>query len=327
MRRMAVAVPPVLVVDEKEADKLRWRENLPFWAVHAVAAYLAWRTGWSMAAFWWLLGGYLVRIFVITGGYHRYFSHRTFKTSRAFQFILAALTPMTVQKGPLWWAAHHRNHHKYSDLPGDIHSPKLKGFWWSHMMWILAKRYRETDYAKIPDLAKYPELVWINKYEMVLVVAYGAAFALLGGMTGLTWGFFVSIVMCWHFTFFINSLAHVWGNRRYPTTDTSRNNFLLGLLLFGEGWHNNHHYYQRAARQGFFWWEVDFTYYILKGLEVFHIVWDVQGVPDHVRDQTLSTSRKRLKSTPVVVPEVAAVVEPAPVVKAAKAEASAAIVN
>jgi stearoyl-CoA desaturase (delta-9 desaturase) len=290
---MSTAVAPT--VDDTEADKLRWRENVPFWAVHGVAVWLAWRAGWSTTAFWWLFGGYLLRIFVITGGYHRYFSHRTFKTSRAFQFILAALTPLTVQKGPLWWAAHHRNHHKYSDLPGDIHSPKLKGFWWSHMMWILAKRYRETDYGKIKDFAKYPELVFINKYELALVVAWAGVTYLVGGLTGLAWGFFVSVVMCWHFTFFINSLAHVWGNRRYETTDTSRNNFILGLLLFGEGWHNNHHHYQRAARQGFFWWEVDFTYYILKGLEAVHIVWDVQGVPDHIRDNVTAPKRARVQ--------------------------------
>ena len=188
------------------------------------------------------------------------------------------------QKGPLWWAAHHRNHHKYSDQPEDLHSPRQRGFWWSHMFWILVRRHQFADHTKVKDLAAYPELRFIDRFEILFTIAYAAALYAIGGSHALVWGYFVSTVVLWHLTFTINSLAHVWGARRYPTSDDSRNNPLLAILTLGEGWHNNHHHYQRSARQGFYWWEVDLSFYVLKLLEVFHIVWDVQGVPRHVRD-------------------------------------------
>ncbi|MBA3542514.1 MAG: acyl-CoA desaturase [Deltaproteobacteria bacterium] len=275
-------VAPVAI--NKGVDRLRWRENLPFWSLHAVAVVGAIYAGWSMAAFGWLLGGYMVRMFVITAGFHRYFSHRAFKTSRVFQFLLALVAMSTAQQGPLWWAAHHRHHHKYSDEPSDIHSPRQRGFWWSHMFWILGSRHKATDMERIKDFAKYPELRFMNRFDLPLAIAWGFAIYAIGGLTALMWGHFVAIVLAWHVTFCINSLAHVFGSRRYPTADDSRNNALLAVLAFGEGWHNNHHHYQRTARQGFYWWEIDLSYYILKVLEVFHIVWDVTGVPRHVRD-------------------------------------------
>jgi stearoyl-CoA desaturase (delta-9 desaturase) len=271
------------------ADKPRWRENVPFWSVHAVALIGAFWVGWSWQAAAWLVGSYLVRMFAITAGYHRYFSHRTFKTSRAFQFVLALLGMTTAQQGPLWWAAHHRRHHKYSDQPEDIHSPRQRGFVWSHMQWILARRHKATDYDRIKDFAKYPELRFMNDHDLAFVVGTAVVTFLVGGWTALFWGFFVSIVACWHITFCINSLAHVWGRRRYATNDDSRNNALLAVLTLGEGWHNNHHQYQRSARQGFFWWEIDVSYYVLKLLEKLHVVHDVAGVPRHVRDGSLDS--------------------------------------
>ncbi len=288
-----VGEPAAIIPD---ADALRWRENLPFWIVHAVALGAAIWVGFSLEALAWLLGSYAVRIFGITGGYHRYFSHRSYKTSRAFQFVLALLGASSVQKGPLWWAAHHRWHHKHSDDEHDIHSPMQRGFWWSHMFWILAKKYRATETHRVKDLAQYPELRWLDRNDLLVAVLFGVGFYLVGGSVGLVWGFLVSTVMCWHCTFFINSLAHVWGNRRYKTTDDSRNNFFLAILTFGEGWHNNHHHYQRSARQGFYWWEIDISYYVLLILQQLRIVWDVQGVPRHVRDQTAAPGRERVAS-------------------------------
>jgi stearoyl-CoA desaturase (delta-9 desaturase) len=298
---MATATAP------RELDQLRWKENAPFWILHGVAIWLAIWAGWSWQAFAWLTGMYALRMFLITGVYHRYYSHRAYKTSRVFQFLVALLCHITAQKGVLWWAAHHRNHHKYSDQPEDIHSPRQRGFWWSHMFWILAKRYRKTEMAKIPDFAKYPELVWLDKYEQIITIAFGGVFFLVGGLTALAWGFFVGIVLAWHATFTINSLAHVWGSVRYKTGDDSKNNVWLALLTGGEGWHNNHHHYQRSARQGFFWWEVDFTFYTLKTLELFRIVWDVEGVPDHVRDNKPAPGRVRLsdvETPPVTEPSL-----------------------
>jgi stearoyl-CoA desaturase (delta-9 desaturase) len=240
--------------------------------------------GWSWQAFVWLAATYAVRMFAVTAGYHRYFAHRTFKTSRAFQFVLALLAITAAQQGPLWWAAHHRRHHKTSDTVDDVHSPVVRGFWWSHVGWILSSRHKPTDYERIKDFAKYPELRFLNDHDLAFAVATGVVTWLVGGWTGLVWGFMMSVVAVWQVTFCINSVAHVFGRRRYATDDASRNNALLGVLAFGEGWHNNHHHYQRSARQGFFWWEIDLSFYALKLLEKLRIVWDVEGVPDHVRD-------------------------------------------
>jgi stearoyl-CoA desaturase (delta-9 desaturase) len=275
-------------------DVPRWRENAPFWSVHAAAVIGAVLVGWSWAACAWFLGSYAVRMFAITAGYHRYFSHRTFKTSRAFQLVLALLAMASAQRGVLWWSSHHRNHHKYSDQPADVHSPVQRGFWWSHAGWMLGSRHKATRFDRIKDFASYPELRFLNRFDLAVAFAWGAALYAIGGSTALVWGHFMSLVVVWHLTFCINSLAHVWGTRRYATDDDSRNNALLGLLTFGEGWHNNHHHYQRSARQGFTWWQIDITYYVLKALEAMRIVWDVEGVPAHVRDETLAPSRARL---------------------------------
>jgi stearoyl-CoA desaturase (delta-9 desaturase) len=272
----------------------------PFMAVHGVAVVGAIIIGWSWAAAGWLVGSYLVRMFAITGGYHRYFAHRTFKTSRVFQFVLALLAMSSAQQGILWWAAHHRHHHKESDQPDDTHSPLQHGFWYSHLGWILSPKNRVTHLDRIRDFAKYPELRWLDRHDLFIAVAWGFVIYFIGGPTALFYGHFLSLVFAWHITFCINSLAHVWGTRRYSTTDTSRNNALLAVLTLGEGWHNNHHHYQRSARQGFFWWQIDVTYYVLKGLEKLRIVWDVQGVPDHVRDDEVAPARARLAPTPLV---------------------------
>jgi len=240
------------------------------------------------------VGSYAVRMFAITAGYHRYFAHRAFKTSRAGQLVLAVLAMASAQRGVLWWASHHRNHHKYSDEPGDTHSPVQRGFWWSHAGWMIGSRYKATDFDRIKDFARYPELRLLNRFDLTVAVAWGGVVFAIGGATALVWGHFVSLVLAWHITFCINSLAHVWGTRRYATDDQSRNNALLAVMAFGEGWHNNHHHYQRSARQGFTWWQVDVTYYVLKVLEVLHLVWDVEGVPRHVRDATLAPARARV---------------------------------
>jgi stearoyl-CoA desaturase (Delta-9 desaturase) len=288
----------------RNIDSPRWRANAPFWGVHVVAVVGAIAVGWSWAAFWWLVGSYAVRMFSITAGYHRYFAHRTFKTSRVFQFILALFAMSAAQQGVLWWAAHHRRHHRHSDEPDDVHSPVQRGFWWSHTGWILGSRHKRTDYDGIKDFAKYPELRWLNRHDLFVAVAWGFVLYFIGGSVAVFWGHFVSLVLVWHATFCINSLAHLWGTRRYATTDDSRNNPLLAVLTFGEGWHNNHHHYQRTARQGFYWWEVDITYYVLKALEALRIVSGVTGVPRHVRDDVtarlpapVSSTTDRLRAT------------------------------
>jgi stearoyl-CoA desaturase (Delta-9 desaturase) len=263
--------------------------NAPFWAVHLTAVVGVAACGVSLGGIALALGAYFARMFLVTAGYHRYFSHRAFKTSRPFQFILALLAQSSAQKGVLWWASHHRRHHKYSDTANDVHSPAQRGFWYSHLGWILSDEWTATDLRLVPDLARYPELRLLNRkgVQLLPAVALALAFALIGGFHALVWGFFVSTVLLWHGSFSINSLAHLFGRRRYATSDDSRNNWLLAIATTGEGWHNNHHHYQSAANQGFFWWEIDVTYYLLALLERIGLVWDLRRPPpDVVHDRT-----------------------------------------
>jgi stearoyl-CoA desaturase (delta-9 desaturase) len=261
-------------------ERVNWAQSIPFFVVHLLP-FLAIFTGVTWRAV--ILGVvlYFGRMFFITAGYHRYFSHRSYKTSRVFQFVLALGGSMAAQKGALWWASHHRLHHRFSDTERDIHSPQ-KGFWWSHVGWILCDKYKDTDYDLIKDFAKYPELVWLNKHDWVGPWILGFASYLIAGWPGLLIGFFGSTVVLWHATFTVNSLNHVFGRRRYVTTDTSRNSALLALWTMGEGWHNNHHYYAAAARNGFFWWEYDLSYSILKVLSYFRIVTRLRVPPQRV---------------------------------------------
>jgi stearoyl-CoA desaturase (delta-9 desaturase) len=224
---------------------------------------------------------YFARMFGITAGYHRYFSHRSYKTNRIFQFVLACLGCSAFQKGPLWWAAHHRQHHRHSDTQQDVHSPHARGFWWSHVGWILAGDYEETNWPAIRDWKRYPELRWLNRNHWVPGIALAGLCWLLGGWSALVWGFFLSTLLLFHATFAVNSFCHLFGVRRYPTADASRNNLLVAIITLGEGWHNNHHHYQSSANQGFFWWEIDVTYYVIKLLSLAGLVWDVRKPPRH----------------------------------------------
>jgi stearoyl-CoA desaturase (delta-9 desaturase) len=265
------------------------RGTLPYWGIHVAAVIGVALTGWSWRGLGLVLALHVPRMFFVTAAYHRYFSHRSFKTSRWFQFVLGVGATLTGQKGPLWWASHHRLHHKLSDAPGDLHSVKQSGFWWAHQGWILSREVERTDRSRVKDFARYPELQWLDRWWALPMAAFGVLTA-LGGTTWFVWGFCVGQVVCWHATYTINSLAHVWGNRRYATNDDSRNNLALAILTMGEGWHNNHHHYQVSARQGFFWWELDATYYVLRALAAIGVVRDVHGVPDHIRDQDLAGS-------------------------------------
>jgi stearoyl-CoA desaturase (delta-9 desaturase) len=258
--------------------RIDWWRSLPFLLMHVAAlSVLAVPFAWKWVAL--CLATYYLRMFGITAGFHRYFSHRTYKLGRVGQFVMGWIGAMSVQKGPLWWAANHRLHHKHSDQPEDIHSPLQKGFWWSHVGWILAREYEPTRWEQIPDLAKYPELRWLNRWHLVPGIAMAAALYALGGFGALAWGFFLSTVLLWHGTFTINSLAHVFGSRRYETTDTSRNNPWLVPVTLGEGWHNNHHAYMSSTRQGFFWWEIDPSYLVLKTLSWAGVTRDLREPP------------------------------------------------
>ena len=271
-----------------------WPRVVPFVALHLGCVAVIW-TGWSPFAIGTAVALYAVRMFAITAFYHRYFSHRAFRTSRFWQFVFAVIGAAAVQRGPLWWAAHHRHHHAHSDRPEDAHSALQDGFLWSHMGWFLARQNFPTRSHLVRDLARYPELRWLDRYDIAVPTALFLALWGLGAWlevahpalgTGpgqlLVWGFCISTVVLFHSTFVINSLAHRWGSRRYDTGDESRNNPLLALITFGEGWHNNHHRYPGAARQGFYWWELDLSWYGLRLLAALGIVSGLRPVPRSV---------------------------------------------
>jgi stearoyl-CoA desaturase (Delta-9 desaturase) len=227
---------------------------------------------------------YCTRMFALMAGYHRYFSHRAFKTSRTMQFLLALVGTLGVQKGVLWWASHHRYHHRFSDTEHDIHSPIHRSFLYSHSGWFLDSDNRDTDYSRVGDLTRYPELVWLNEWGLVPISAYALLLFMLFGWGGLVWGFFVSTVLIWHAIHAIGSFGHRYGGyRRFATADNSRNKGFLALVLLGEGWHNNHHFYPSSARQGFAWWELDVVYSTLRCMERLGLVWDLRVPPERVR--------------------------------------------
>jgi stearoyl-CoA desaturase (delta-9 desaturase) len=275
----------------KKALGPNWLGIIPFVAVHLVG----FATPFLVAPTWGLValavGVYYARMFGITAGYHRYFAHRAYRTSRPFQFALAWLGASASQKGALWWAAHHRDHHRYSDTEDDIHSPLVGGFWWSHVGWIVDRGYEGTNLDRVKDLSKYPELMWLERNWWVPPVTLAAVLFAAGGWPAMLWGFFLSTTALWHGTFVINSLAHVIGSRRYETSDGSRNSFALAVVTMGEGWHNNHHFYPGTANQGFFWWEWDPSYYILRALSALGLVWDLRTPPPKVKFAHLSGDR------------------------------------
>lgn len=264
---------------------------VPFILTHLACLLVFW-TGASWAAVLTALFTYYLRAFGLTAGYHRYFSHRAFKTSRAFQFLLAAVGNAAAQMGPLWWAAHHRHHHGAVEKPEDVHSPVRHGFLWAHMGWILSGRFRRTDMDRVPDWGRFGELRFLDRYYLLAPLAFAVALYLWGegldalapslGTSGpqmVVWAFFVSTVLLYHTTFAINSVAHVLGRRRFDTPDNSRNSLILSLLTMGEGWHNNHHQYPSSERQGIAWWEIDLTHYILVALSWIGVVWDIRRPP------------------------------------------------
>lgn len=273
------AMPPASAV---EHDDIMYPSAVPFVLVHLACVAAFW-TGVTYKAVGLCLLLYWLRIFAIGAGYHRYFAHRAYRTSRAFQFALAVLSQTTAQKSVLWWASKHRHHHLHSDTETDVHSPRHKGFVYSHLGWIFSRKNDAADLVKVADFARYPELMWLHKHELVPPVVLALLSVFIAGWSGLVVGFFWSTVLVYHATFCINSLAHVRGRRRYVTGDDSRNNWLLALFTMGEGWHNNHHAYQSGARQGFRWWEIDATFYLLTALSWTGLVWDLKTPPAAVR--------------------------------------------
>lgn len=215
----------------------------------------------------------------ITVGFHRYLSHHAFKTSRWFQFVLAAAGCTALQKGPLWWVVHHRQHHTHSDTEGDVHSPVVHGFWYGHCGWLFASDLLRRDHTTVRDLSRYPELVWLDRLWMLPGLLLAAACYLAGGWSAVVWGYCLSTVLIFQITFAVNSVGHRWGRQRFDTGEGSRNNWALGILAMGDGWHNNHHRAPTSARHGMAWYEFDMSYQVIRLLRRVGLVWDVRQPP------------------------------------------------
>ena len=290
--------PPPEINDEPQGieGNVEWFRCLPYIIIHLLAlGAFFYPVTWPCLVI--ALVSYSLRMFSITAFYHRYFSHRTFKTSRFFQFVGAFVACSSGQRGPLWWAAHHRRHHRHSDTDKDVHSPQTRSFVWSHTLWFMTEYSVPTFLKEIPDLIKFKELKFLNRYDWIPLVMLGFAcyfapeiplyFELTGlsNMQSLMWGFFVPTILLYHATFAVNSITHLFGSRRFKTDDESRNNWIVAIFAFGEGWHNNHHFFPGSARQGFFKGEFDFTYYGLKFLSLLGLVRDLRPVPAWVKEK------------------------------------------
>ncbi len=281
---------------EDDGKQVDWVRVLPLIVLHLACLAVFW-VGWSPTAVAVAVGLYVVRMFAITGFYHRYFSHRTFQTNRFWQFVFAILGNSAVQRGPLWWAAHHRHHHRHADQPEDVHSPKQHGFWWGHIGWLTSRANFGTRHRYVKDWMRFPELRWLNRFDIVVPTLLALALFAAGRLLAVyapaletdawqlvVWGFCVSSVVLLHGTCTINSVVHLFGRRRYNTPDTSRNNALAALITLGEGWHNNHHHYAVCTRQGFYWWEIDITYILLRIMAGLGIVRNLRGLPETVKN-------------------------------------------
>jgi len=278
---------------EYEVD---WLRVIPFILIH-LAIFTVFFVGFSYTAFFVFVAMYGLRMFAITGFYHRYFSHKAFKTSRIVQFIFAVIGASAVQRGPIWWAAHHRGHHVHSDTEHDKHSPKSHGFFWSHVGWFLSKANFMTHQKLVKELIRFPELRLIDRFDILIPIITCIGLFFFGQYLGsnfpqlmtngwqlVVWGFILSTVLLYHTTFLVNSVAHIWGKKRYKTKDSSKNNMLIALLTFGEGWHNNHHHFPGSANQGFYWWEIDITYYLLKFMSFLGLIWDIRKISPVLRE-------------------------------------------
>jgi len=270
---------------QRDDGDIVYPSAIPFILAHLACFGALW-SGVTATSVWLAIGLYWLRMFAVTGGYHRYFSHRTYKTSRIGQFLLAALAQSTAQKSVFWWASKHRHHHRYADTEHDVHSPVQTSFAYSHVGWIFSRDHHVFDDSTIADLTKFPELRWLHRFELAPAILLAGLCFLIDGWAGLFVGFFWSTVAVYHATFCINSLAHVHGDKDYVTGDESRNNWWLAIITMGEGWHNNHHAYQYSVRQGFRWWQIDPTYYIILGLSKLRLVWDLKQPPQAVIERS-----------------------------------------
>jgi stearoyl-CoA desaturase (delta-9 desaturase) len=266
-----------------------------FWTVQ-VSALLVFAVPfrWAFVAVW--AASHFLRAIGLTLAFHRYFAHRAFKMHRVARFVWVWIGTSAMQKGPIWWAGHHVNHHKYADRDGDPHSPMVSGVYYAHIGWFLNDTRNDTLEPTNPvirDFSRVPEIAFIEKYFFLPPLTLAIAMFALGGFPLLIWGFCLPTMTLAHATFAINTVNHMFGSRRFETVDESRNNPFTAFFAVGEGWHNNHHRYQRAARNGFYWWEFDPTWYVIRAMKAVGLAWDVQAVPKRIYEEARVVKAKR----------------------------------
>ena len=243
---------------------------------------------------------YATRCFGVAAGFHRYFSHRSFRAGRGMQLVLALLGTLALQKGVLWWASTHRRHHAVADTPNDVHSPHHRNFLYSHCGWFIDPANQAVDERRVRDLMQFPELVWLDRWRIVPITGFAAGMWMLGP-TVFVWAFCVSTVALWHATLSTGSFSHrVGGYRNFDTPDDSRNNRLIAAILLGEGWHNNHHHRPRAASHSTRRTEPDPIHAGLRVLERLGLVTDLHPAPIRPRPdpQTSTMNPPRRRSAP-----------------------------
>ena len=278
-----------------------------FWTVQASALLVFFVPfSWGFVALW--AASHFLRAIGLTLSFHRYFAHRAFKMNRVARFAWAFIGTAAMQKGPLWWAGHHVNHHKFADRDGDPHSPMVSGVYYAHIGWFLNDTKHDTLAPSNPvirDFSTAPELAFLERYFFLPPVLLAAAMFAIGGFPWLVWGFCLPTMTLAHATFAINTVNHMFGSRRFDTVDESRNNPITALFAVGEGWHNNHHRYQRAARNGFYWWEFDPTWYVIRTMAAVGLAWDLQSVPKRIYDEArVMKARRATRKVPSIIESV-----------------------
>lgn len=279
-----------------------------FWSIQASAlAVFFVPFTWGLVALWAV--SHFLRAIGLTLAYHRYFAHRSFQMNRVARFFWAFVGTCAMQKGPIWWAGHHVNHHKFADREGDPHSPMVSGVYYAHIGWFLNDTKHDQLEANNPvvrDFSKAWEIAMLEKFHFIPPAILAVAMYAIGGAPWLVWGFCLPTMTLAHATFCINTVNHLFGSRRFDTIDESRNNVFTAFFAVGEGWHNNHHRYQRAARNGFYWWEFDPTWYVIRAMAAVGLAWDVQPVPERIYEEARVTRQNRRPSPSIVnVPEEA----------------------
>ena len=269
---------PVTASEFGARHSINWLTTGVMVSFHVLAVVALFNATWGAVAvavaLHWICGGWGICM-----GYHRLHTHRSFAVAKPIEYFLAVCGTLTLQGGPIFWTAVHRVHHQKSDKKGDPHSPR-DGKWWAHMLWVV---FGQPLHANTEVMGKYaPDLMkdrfyrLLSHWHWVPLVVLGLVLLAIGGLPWLLWGVFLRVVVGLHVTWLVNSATHLWGARRFETTDDSTNSWWVALLSFGEGWHNNHHAHPTSARHGLAWYELDLTWLQIRLLEKLGLAWDVR---------------------------------------------------